>query len=59
MYKVHCIYLGVSGYYFKNIYCMFLFEDLFFAFTDSVDPAEMPHIYAFTVGKSTRLGFFF
>ena len=38
---VHCIYLGVSGY--------FLSEDLF-TLTNSVDPDEMQHNAAFHLG---------
>ena len=45
---VHCTYLGVSGYNFQKKYIL-LSEDLF-AFTNSVDPDEMPHNAAFHLG---------
>ena len=48
---VHCTYLGVSGY-------NFVWRPLF-AFTNSVDPDEMPHYAAFHLGhhclQSTHL----
>ena len=44
---VHCIYLGVSGYYLKNI----VFDlKIFFTLTNSVEPDEMTHYAAFHLG---------
>ena len=45
---VHCMYLGVSGYSFKE-YCIFLSE-VHFYFNNSVDPDEMPHCAVFHLG---------
>ena len=46
---VQCIYLGVSGYNFKKKYCIFCLK-IFFTFTNSADPDEMPHYAAFHLG---------
>ena len=45
---VHCTYLGVSGYKFKNI--VFFCLKIFFAFSNRVDPDEMQHYAVFHLG---------
>ena len=45
---VHCTYLGVSGYNFKNI--VFFCFKIFFTLTNSVDPDEMQYNAAFYQG---------
>ena len=56
---VHCIYLGVSGYNFKKMLCVFCLKILL-TFTNNVDPDEMSimqhFIWVFTVCKRTCLG---
>ena len=49
--KVHCTYLGVSGYDCLDKILYFLSED-FFTFTNSVDTDEMQHYAAFHLGSS-------
>ena len=45
---VHCSYLGVLGYNYKNV--IFFCLKIFFTFTNSVDPDEMQHYAAFHLG---------
>ena len=45
---VHCTYPGVSGYNFQKI--VFFYLQIFFTFTNSVDPDEMQHYAAFHLG---------
>ena len=40
---VHCTYQGVSGYSVQK-YCILLSEELFFTFTNSVDPDAIFHL---------------
>ena len=47
---VQCIYLGLSGYNLKKKYCILLSEDLFFTFTNNVDPDEVLLFVAFHLG---------
>ena len=47
---VHCTYLRVSGYYIIFEKYFLLSKELFFTFTNSVDPDEMPHYGAFHLG---------
>ena len=45
---VHCTYLWVSDYNFKNKYLLFCLN--LFTLTNSVDPDEMQHYAAFHLG---------
>ena len=56
--KVHCTYLGVSGYNFQNNIALFCLK-IFLTFTNSVDPDKMQHfIWISTACKTTSLGVF-
>ena len=47
---VHCAYLWVSGFNFKNMY-FFLLKFIVFTYTKSVNPDEMQHFAAFHLGQ--------